>query len=122
MNSNLRTILERLEKRNQLEHSQDDIPDREKICVITSDTGCFYNLILKLIDAKKILEIGTSVGYSTLWFADALNIDNGDCKIITIEWNHDKIVQAARNFAEAGLADYIEIKEGTAKSILADLR
>ena len=53
---------------------------------ITKDTGIFYNMLLRIQKPKKILEIGTSYGYSTLWFADAMN----NSKIITIEKNQKK--------------------------------
>jgi len=60
-----------------------------------------------------------SVGFSTLWFADAILANNG--KIVTIEENQDKIVRAKKNFEEAGVSAQIEIQEGNALQILHKL-
>ena len=46
-------------------------PDQEMLA-ITADTGIFFSILLKAIKAKRVLEVGTSAGFSTLWFADAL--------------------------------------------------
>ncbi len=85
---------------------------------ITRDTGIFYNTLLKIQKPKKILEIGTSFGYSTLWFASAIGKKS---KIITVEKNPKKIKFAKKNFQKAGVSDMIEIKEGIAKDILIQL-
>lgn len=85
---------------------------------ITRDTGIFYNMLLKIQKPKKILEIGTSFGYSTLWFADAIGKKS---KIITIEKNPKKIKFAKKNFQKAGVSVMIEIKEGIAKEVLIQL-
>lgn len=87
---------------------------------ITKDTGIFYNILLKTHKPKKILEIGTSVGYSTLWFADAIIGKNS--KIITIEQNPQKITIAQKNFHKSGVSKIIEIKEGMAKDVLLELK
>ena len=76
--------------------------------------------------AKKILEIGTSVGYSTLWFADAV-IQNGIIKaegsspIITIDSNHSKIEKATNNFHDAEVNSIIKVVEGSAMNILQEM-
>lgn len=85
---------------------------------ITKDTGIFYNMLLRIQKPKKILEIGTSFGYSTLWFADAMSKNS---KIITIEKNPKKIKHAKKNFRKAGVSGMIEIKEGIARDVLIQL-
>ena len=85
---------------------------------ITKDTGIFYNMLLRIQKPKKILEIGTSTGYSTLWFADAMSKNS---KIITIEKNPKKVKLAKKNFRKAGVSNRIEIKEGIARDILIQL-
>ncbi len=85
---------------------------------ITKDTGIFYNMLLRIQKPKKILEIGTSFGYSTLWFADAMDKNS---KIITIEKNPKKIKLAKKNFDKAGVSGMIEIKEGIARDVLIQL-
>ena len=67
-----------------------------------------------------MLEIGTSVGYSTIWCAEAIAENKG--KIITIEQNQKKINRAEKNFQKAGLSDFITIKKGIAINILQELK
>lgn len=65
-----------------------------------------------------MLEIGTSSGYSTIWFAAALQ-KVPKSKIITIENNPKKIQIARKNFKEAGVENKITIKCGDALGILS---
>lgn len=113
-------VLRSLEKRADYEQkNHSEIHHDERMLAITKDTGIFYNVLLKIHKPKKILEIGTSVGYSTLWFADAMNGKNS--KIITIEKNPNKIKIARNNFRKAGVSDMIEIKQGIARDVLIQL-
>jgi caffeoyl-CoA O-methyltransferase len=88
---------------------------------ITADTGIFFSLLLKAIKARRILEVGTSAGFSTLWFADAIG-KNRNTKVITIEMNPQKVERALKNFKEAGVDKMIEIKQGLALDLLHNLR
>ena len=121
MNKKITSILRSLEKRSNYEQKNyKKIPHEKRMLAITKDTGIFYNILLKTHKPKKILEIGTSVGYSTLWFADAIIGKNS--KIITIEQNPKKINIAQKNFRKAGVFSMIEIKEGMAKDVLIELK
>jgi caffeoyl-CoA O-methyltransferase len=95
-------------------------PDQEMLA-ITADTGIFFSVLLKAIRARRILEVGTSAGFSTLWFADAIG-KNRNTKIITIEMNPQKVEWALKNFKEAGFDKMIEIKQGLALDLLHDLK
>ncbi len=120
MREKIRSVLKKLEKRAELEKSEKiQVSHDERMLAISSETGEFFNILLKAIKAKKILEIGMSVGFSTLWFADAILSNNG--KIITIEENRNKIAMAKKNFEEAGVSAQIEIQEGKALQILHKL-
>jgi predicted O-methyltransferase YrrM len=83
----------------------------------------FYNILLKSMNAKKILEIGMSVGYSGLWFADAV-MSNAqyDSQIITIDREKFKIDSARQNFQEAGVDSLIKIRDGEAVKILHEIK
>ena len=90
MNIKTGKILDSLAKRARYEDKNyEKIPHEKRMLAITPDTGIFYNSVIRATRAKRILEIGLSVGYSTIWFAEALP-NNG--KIISIEQNPDKIV------------------------------
>lgn len=120
MNRKISKILDKLEKRSQYElKNYHKIDHSERMLAITKDTGIFYNTLLRAIKPKRILEIGTSSGYSTLWFAEA--IMNQKSKIITIEENTNKIKMATNNFQKAGVSKIIQIKQGNAKQVLSQM-
>ncbi|HEY4680792.1 MAG TPA: O-methyltransferase [Nitrosarchaeum sp.] len=119
MNKKIAQVLRSLEKRADYEQKNySKIHHNKRMLAITKDTGIFYNMLLRIQKPKKILEIGTSFGYSTLWFADAMDKNS---KIITIEKNPKKIKLAKKNFDKAGVSGMIEIKEGIARDVLIQL-
>lgn len=127
-NTKISKVLSRLEEQSKRERSgKVVIPRPEMMLAITLDTGMFFNITLKAMRAKRILEIGTSAGYSTLWFAEALmqisemSNTRQEKTIITIEMDHSKIERANKNFDEAGVKDLIELKEGQADDILSEI-
>jgi predicted O-methyltransferase YrrM len=120
----IQNVLSRLEKDIDYENShRDKIPSEERLNCISKNIGIFYNILLKSINAKKILEIGMSVGYSGLWFADAvISSAQSDGQIITIDREKFKIDKAAQNFEKAGVNSLIEIREGEARKILREIK
>ncbi len=119
MNKKISQVLRSLEKRaNYEKKNYSKIHHDKRMLAITKDTGIFYNLLLRIHKPKKILEIGTSFGYYTLWFADAMSKNS---KIITIEKNPKKIKFVKDNFHKAEVANKIEIKEGIARDVLIQL-
>ena len=64
--------------------------------------------IVKRINPKTILEIGTAVGYSGILMLEACP----EAKLITIELQEDKVIEAKSNFKEAGLEDRVTIIHG----------
>ena len=124
INEKIQNVLSRIEKDIDYENNhRDEIPSEKKLNCISKNIGMFYDILLKSINAKNILEIGTSVGYSGLWFADAVisnNQSNG--QIITIDREKFKIDSATRNFEEAGVGSRIKIREGEARKILHEIK
>lgn len=121
MNEKILSVLERLERQERLEQENlDSVPHSERMLAITPKIGKFYNILLRSTKATKILEIGTSVGYSTIWFAEALQ-ELPSSKIITIDSDAKKIQRAKKNFEEAGVMDIIEQRQGNALDILSQL-
>jgi len=86
---------------------------------ITRDTGRLLWILVKATRAARIVEVGTSNGFSTIWLADAARTTGG--RVTTLELNPDKIAQAHANLASAGLADVVDIVEGKAADSLARL-
>jgi len=123
INEKIQNVLSRLEKDIDYENShRDEVPSEKRLNCISKSIGTFYNIMLKSIHAKNILEIGMSVGYSGLWFADAIMSSNQDGQIITIDREQFKIDSATRNFEEAGVSSLIKIREGEARKILHEIK
>ena len=123
INEKIQTVLSRLEKDIDYENShRDEVPSEKRLNCISKNIGTFYNIMLKSIHAKNILEIGMSVGYSGLWFADAIMSNTQDGQIITIDREQFKIDSATRNFEEAGVSSLIKIREGEARKILHEIK
>ena len=122
MDSKVLSVIARLNRQSNRERSGrvKVAPDQEML-TITADTGMFFSVLLKAIKARSILEVGTSTGFSTLWFADAMDKSHST-RIITIEMNPKKVERALKNFKEAGLDKMIEIKQGIALDLLYKLK
>lgn len=82
---------------------------------IPRETGELLNLLVKIKKPKKILEIGMSNGYSTIWLAEP------GFQVFSIEADPKKIILAKENFKKAGLKN-IKILQGFALDILKNLK
>lgn len=85
---------------------------------ITRDTGEFLAVLVRATAARRVLEIGTSNGYSTLWLAEAACAIGGS--VVTVEQAAYKIGLAAATFARSGLAQGISQLQGDAGQYLKD--
>jgi predicted O-methyltransferase YrrM len=85
---------------------------------VPSNQGKLLHLIAKASGARKILEIGTLGGYSTIWLARALPKDG---KLITLELEPRHAEVARANFVRAGLEHVIELRLGPALKSLSEL-
>ena len=120
MRDSIKKMLDILEIQSDLEKSRKvDVIPEDRMLAITKDTGEFLNMLLRLKNAKNMLEVGMSTGYSTIWCAEAISENSG--QIISIEKNPSKINRAKENFLRAGVDDAITIKEGLAIQILTEL-
>jgi predicted O-methyltransferase YrrM len=88
--------------------------------VVDEDVSRMLHIFVRLTCAKKILEIGTSIGYSTISMAEATKEYNG--KIITIEYDQQVAKQAIKNFERYGVAENVEVKIGDALEIVPRIR
>jgi len=82
---------------------------------VSPNQGKFLHVLAKLCQAKKILEIGTLGGYSTIWMARALPKDG---RLITLELDQHHATVAARNINAAGLGNIVDIRVGKALDLL----
>lgn len=91
----------------------------DHIPIIMDDTLEVIANRLKNVKPRKILEIGTAVGYSAICFSEFLSEDG---KIDTIEREHDRVEEARKNIEKAEVQDKINIIEGDAVEILPTLQ
>lgn len=85
---------------------------------VSPNQGKFLHVLAKTCRAKKILEIGTLAGYSTIWMARALPTDG---KLITLEFDPHHAKVAETNIANAGLSKNVEVRTGKALDLLPKL-
>src|SRR5258706_867173 len=82
---------------------------------VAPNQGKLLHLLARMIGARRILEIGTLGGYSTIWMARALP-DGG--RLITLEYSAKHAEIARMNIERAGLAEIVEIRVGAALETL----
>ncbi|MBI5168728.1 MAG: O-methyltransferase [Candidatus Eisenbacteria bacterium] len=85
---------------------------------VSTAQGKLLHLLARMHGAKRVLEVGTLGGYSTIWLARALP-EGG--RVVTLELDAKHAAVARANFARAGLAHAIELREGPAADSLAAL-
>jgi predicted O-methyltransferase YrrM len=85
---------------------------------VTATQGKFLHLLACLVSAKRILEVGTLGGYSTIWLARALPKDG---KLITLEYEPKHAQVALKNISNTGLGHIVELRQGRAADSLAQL-
>jgi predicted O-methyltransferase YrrM len=83
---------------------------------ITRDTGELLAVLVRATLARRVLEIGTSNGYSTLWLASAARAIGG--AVTTVELSDYKVGLATANFTRSGLARYISLVHEDAGMVL----
>ncbi len=91
----------------------------ERFWNIPPEAGNHLNLLVRACKYKNLLEIGTSNGYSAIWFSEALKATNGH--LTSIEYYEERINLAKQNLNEVGLLDYVTIIQGKALEVIETL-
>jgi predicted O-methyltransferase YrrM len=101
--------------------SEEDVRRRldEFLLPVGRATGTLINLIVKEGAARRILEVGSSYGYSTAWLAEAARAVGG--KVISLELRAAKADYARAQLARAGLESFVEFRVGDALASLEQL-
>ena len=110
--------LRRLEEEDRTDRA-DGTPKESRLRSVTPEVGAFLHLLVKIAGARRIVEVGMSGGYSTIWLASAAREVAG--QVTTLEIDAAKIERAGRNLADAGVDDCVTIVEGDANSTLPTL-
>ena len=86
---------------------------------VSAAQGKFLHLLVRLMNASRVLEIGTLGGFSTIWMARALPPGGS---ITTLEYNAKHAEVAQENVTRAGVADRVQIRVGSALDTLPTLQ
>ena len=98
----------------------DDILETQSFRNVPPQDGRFLRITTESMDAKNVVEIGTSTGYSGIWFGMALQKTGG--KLTTFEIDAQRATTARANFKRAGMADIITLIEGDAHDKVKKLK
>lgn len=99
--------------------------EMEKVClqetipVVTPAVGNFLQLLVEICHAKNILEVGTAIGYSTVYLARGARKTGG--KVLTIDMNKGRLKRAVEYLKRAELADLVDFREINALKCLPEL-
>ena len=118
MDDTLLGLLERLAQLGEDNDARETARPR-RMLNITRDTGRLLWILVQATRATRILEVGTSNAFSTIWLGDAARATGG--RVTTLELDPDKVALAHANLAAAGLEELVEIVEGPAARTLTGL-
>jgi predicted O-methyltransferase YrrM len=97
----------------------------DKIYALDRDKAAFCYQLCRAIDARRVVEIGTSYGVSTLYLAaavrDNVRAGGGNGIVIGTEYEPEKVRAARMHFSEAGLSSFIDLREGDLRETLRQI-
>ncbi|HUW18112.1 MAG TPA: O-methyltransferase [Sedimentisphaerales bacterium] len=97
-----------------------DRNQRRGMMNVPLEDGRLLRLLAETMGAKRVVEVGTSNGYSAIWFCLGLRKTGG--KLITHEINAERAELARKNFKRAGVEDIVTLVEGDAHEKVKDLK
>jgi predicted O-methyltransferase YrrM len=118
MDESLALLLRELAERGAA-HDAGEPEHRRRLLNLEPETAALIGVLVRLGRRRRILEIGTSNGYSTIWLAAAAQVGGG-C-VTSVERDATKQAQADANLRRAGLRDVVELIRGDASEVVAGL-
>ncbi len=113
-----KATLERLYREDAAQRAA-GLPVAQRTRNIDRNSGRFISMLARTMNAQAILEVGSSNGVSTIWFALAAAESGG--KVTGTELISERAAEANRNLAEAGLSGVATVLPGDARQTLASL-
>ena len=89
---------------------------RENLPLINAEVGAFLRVMAAATGAARILEVGTAIGYSTIWLAGGLPPSG---QLFTMELNEERAQRARQNIKRAGFEDRVNVMIGDATRLIA---
>ena len=124
MDSKITAVLDIYHARIREEHSKpreaySGEGRNQMLLAVGPDTGQFINILARSFKAPKILEIGTSYGYSGIWLAEAARASGG--RLTTLELQDYKSAYAHDMSRRAGLAEHVDFRVGDAVQLINEM-
>lgn len=98
---------------------------RDKLVALDPDKGRLCHFLCRSIGARRVVEVGTGFGVSTIYLAAAVRENDGERaergRVIGTEWEVAKAAAARQNLERAGLGDNVEILQGDIRETLRDI-
>ena len=91
----------------------------QRMLAVGPDSAKFINTLVRAIRAERVIEVGGSMGYSTVWLGEAVEAVGG--RMTTLEIVDSKIAILQRRIQQAGLANTVQVKAGDARASLREL-
>jgi len=118
MGTDLRGLLAELYERGQ-EHDAHQERHDDKLRNLEPETASLLSILVRGCRRTRLLEIGTSNGYSTIWLAWAARATGG--RVTSVELDRGRQGMADENLRRAGLRDGVDLKFGDATEVVGDL-
>lgn len=100
-------------------HDEREPEHRRRLLNLEPPTAALLSMLVRAGRRTRVLEIGTSNGYSTIWLADAVRTTGG--RLTSVERDADKQGRAAANLGRAGLRELVDLVTGDASEVVARL-
>ena len=106
-----------LPERDEILSAMEEEAARHKIPIVGPAVGRVFFQLARLMGARTVFEMGSAIGYSTIWWARAVG-EGG--RVIYTDGDPKNAERARRNFESAGVADRIQIRTGDALELLSE--
>jgi predicted O-methyltransferase YrrM len=118
MNPRLPELLAKI-KQQGVENDKRETNRGRRMLNLEPDTARLLSILVRSSRATRVLEVGTSNGYSTIWLASAVAEAGG--RVISIDRNPEKQTMARENLRRAGLIDSVDLRLGEASAVVREL-
>jgi predicted O-methyltransferase YrrM len=110
-------VYDLLPPRDEVLVEMEDEAARRKIPIVGPAVGRLFHLLARVSGARTVFEMGSAIGYSTIWWARGVGSEG---RVIYTDGDRKNAEQARRNFERAGVAERIQVRTGDALEILSE--
>src|SRR5262247_3224801 len=104
-----------LPPRDPVVAEMEDFAKKNRVSIVGSMVGRFLHQLARFVAAERVFEMGSAIGYSTIWFARALKPGG---KVHYTDGSQDNAARAREYIKRAGVTDRVEILVGNALDLI----